>query len=170
MSLLSLRFREIDRIRLAGGARESALGARANRASLSRLVRAPLGRRRIEREWRNGRRAGFRCQCPQGRGGSNPPSRTHHPRHRARSGTIERSVTAPVITVRVSIVLSRCAGSVSAEETGNELSLSIPADAISERRPAAERQPDPRGWAAWPRAWPAERGCAPDAHRQQLGD
>jgi hypothetical protein len=28
------------------------------------------------REWRNGRRAGFRCQCPQGRGGSNPPSRT----------------------------------------------------------------------------------------------
>src|ERR1035437_9533868 len=29
------------------------------------------------REWRNGRRAGFRCQCPKGRGGSNPPSRTH---------------------------------------------------------------------------------------------
>ena len=28
------------------------------------------------REWRNGRRAGFRCQCPRGRGGSNPPSRT----------------------------------------------------------------------------------------------
>ena len=28
------------------------------------------------REWRNGRRAGFRCQCPKGRGGSNPPSRT----------------------------------------------------------------------------------------------
>jgi hypothetical protein len=28
------------------------------------------------REWRNGRRAGFRCQCPQGRGGSSPPSRT----------------------------------------------------------------------------------------------
>ena len=28
------------------------------------------------RGWRNGRRAGFRCQCPQGRGGSNPPSRT----------------------------------------------------------------------------------------------
>ncbi len=33
------------------------------------------------REWRNGRRAGFRCQCPKGRGGSNPPSRTQskHP-------------------------------------------------------------------------------------------
>ena len=30
----------------------------------------------VSREWRNGRRAGFRCQCPQGRGGSNPPSRT----------------------------------------------------------------------------------------------
>ena len=28
------------------------------------------------REWRNGRRAGFRCQCPQGRGGSTPLSRT----------------------------------------------------------------------------------------------
>ena len=28
------------------------------------------------REWRNGRRAGFRCRCPQGRGGSSPPSRT----------------------------------------------------------------------------------------------
>ena len=28
------------------------------------------------RKWRNGRRAGFRCQCPQGRGGSNPPLRT----------------------------------------------------------------------------------------------
>ncbi len=27
-------------------------------------------------EWRNGRRAGFRCQCPQGRGGSSPPSPT----------------------------------------------------------------------------------------------
>ena len=30
----------------------------------------------VTREWRNGRRAGFRCQCPKGRGGSNPPSRT----------------------------------------------------------------------------------------------
>ncbi len=28
------------------------------------------------REWRNGRRAVFRWQCPYGRGGSNPPSRT----------------------------------------------------------------------------------------------
>jgi hypothetical protein len=28
------------------------------------------------REWRNGRRAGFRCQYPKGCGGSNPPSRT----------------------------------------------------------------------------------------------
>ena len=28
------------------------------------------------REWRNGRRAGFRCQCPQGRAGSSPASRT----------------------------------------------------------------------------------------------
>lgn len=27
-------------------------------------------------EWRNGRRAGFRCQCPSGRGGSSPPSPT----------------------------------------------------------------------------------------------
>jgi hypothetical protein len=30
----------------------------------------------VTREWRNGRRAGFRFQCPQGRGGSTPPSRT----------------------------------------------------------------------------------------------
>jgi hypothetical protein len=36
----------------------------------------------VAREWRNGRRAGFRCQCPKGRGGSNPPSRTQR---RARS-------------------------------------------------------------------------------------
>ena len=28
------------------------------------------------REWRNGRRASFRCWCPKGRGGSSPPSRT----------------------------------------------------------------------------------------------
>jgi hypothetical protein len=28
------------------------------------------------REWRNGRRAGFRIRCPKGRGGSTPPSRT----------------------------------------------------------------------------------------------
>src|SRR5215211_7343204 len=39
----------------------------------SRSTRGPA------REWRNGRRAGFRCQCPQGRGGSNPPSRTVFP-------------------------------------------------------------------------------------------
>ena len=31
----------------------------------------------VTREWRNGRRAVFRWQCPYGRGGSNPPSRTH---------------------------------------------------------------------------------------------
>ncbi len=31
------------------------------------------------REWRNGRRASFRCWCPQGRGGSSPPSRTKKP-------------------------------------------------------------------------------------------
>jgi hypothetical protein len=37
------------------------------------LVTGPSG---SMRGWRNGRRAGFRCQCPQGRGGSNPPSRT----------------------------------------------------------------------------------------------
>jgi hypothetical protein len=30
-------------------------------------------------EWRNGRRAGFRCQCPSGRGGSSPPSPTPSP-------------------------------------------------------------------------------------------
>ncbi len=30
----------------------------------------------LTREWRNGRRAVFRWQCPYGRGGSNPPSRT----------------------------------------------------------------------------------------------
>ena len=30
----------------------------------------------VTRKWRNGRRAGFRCQCPKGRGGSNPPLRT----------------------------------------------------------------------------------------------
>ncbi len=34
----------------------------------------------VTREWRNGRRAGFRCQCPKGRGGSNPPSRTRRRR------------------------------------------------------------------------------------------
>src|ERR1700757_1505827 len=27
-------------------------------------------------EWGDGRRAGFRCQCPSGRGGSSPPSPT----------------------------------------------------------------------------------------------
>jgi hypothetical protein len=32
--------------------------------------------RRCSGEWRNGRRAGFRCQCPSGRGGSSPPSPT----------------------------------------------------------------------------------------------
>ena len=32
--------------------------------------------RRCSGEWRNGRRAGFRCQCPSGRGGSSPPSTT----------------------------------------------------------------------------------------------
>ena len=37
-----------------------------------RLVRSQT----YSREWRNGRRAGFRCQCSQGRGGSSPPSRT----------------------------------------------------------------------------------------------
>src|SRR5690625_3390025 len=31
---------------------------------------------RYSGEWRNGRRAGFRCQCPSGRGGSSPPSPT----------------------------------------------------------------------------------------------
>ena len=31
------------------------------------------------REWRNGRRASFRCWCPKGRGGSSPPSRTRNP-------------------------------------------------------------------------------------------
>ena len=36
---------------------------------------------RYSGEWRNGRRAGFRCQCPSGRGGSSPPSPTagQHP-------------------------------------------------------------------------------------------
>ncbi len=33
-------------------------------------------------EWRNGRRAGFRCQCPSGRGGSSPPSPTRCTRAR----------------------------------------------------------------------------------------
>lgn len=33
----------------------------------------------VAREWRNGRRAGFRCQYPKGCGGSNPPSRTVRP-------------------------------------------------------------------------------------------
>src|SRR5690606_23139374 len=35
-----------------------------------------------------GRRAGFRCQCPYGRGGSSPPSRTDGPelRHGSRTG------------------------------------------------------------------------------------
>ncbi len=32
--------------------------------------------RLLSGEWRNGRRAGFRCQCPSGRGGSSPPSPT----------------------------------------------------------------------------------------------
>src|SRR6478735_11681917 len=39
----------------------------------------------VAREWRNGRRAGFRCQCPKGRGGSNPPLRTDRDRPRQAS-------------------------------------------------------------------------------------
>ena len=35
-----------------------------------------IGCRGCSGEWRNGRRAGFRCQCPSGRGGSSPPSPT----------------------------------------------------------------------------------------------
>ena len=35
-----------------------------------------LGSQGPMRAWRNGRRAGFRCQCPQGRGGSSPLIRT----------------------------------------------------------------------------------------------
>lgn len=48
-------------------------------AAFTRLAVRETGAIRVEevaREWRNGRRAGFRCQCPKGRGGSNPPSRT----------------------------------------------------------------------------------------------
>ena len=37
-------------------------------------------------EWRNGRRAGFRCQCPSGRGGSSPPSPTVSGSRTARTG------------------------------------------------------------------------------------
>ena len=51
--------------RAAGAAR---VAVWRNHSACSTLVPA--------REWRNGRRAGFRCQCPQGRGGSSPPSRT----------------------------------------------------------------------------------------------
>src|SRR5699024_12138878 len=50
-------------------------------------ARGPVGPRvALTREWRNGRRAVFRWQCPYGRGGSNPPSRTHHeaPHHEVR--------------------------------------------------------------------------------------
>ena len=36
----------------------------------------PTGTAVATGEWRNGRRAGFRCQCPSGRGGSSPPSPT----------------------------------------------------------------------------------------------
>lgn len=49
-------------------------------AAFARLMVRRTGPGRVKevaREWRNGRRAGFRCQCPKGRGGSNPPSRTH---------------------------------------------------------------------------------------------
>lgn len=48
-------------------------------AAFTRLavrVTDPFRVEEVAREWRNGRRAGFRCQCPKGRGGSNPPSRT----------------------------------------------------------------------------------------------
>ena len=38
-----------------------------------------LGSQGPLRAWRNGRRAGFRCQCPQGRGGSTPLARTDEP-------------------------------------------------------------------------------------------
>ena len=48
-------------------------------AAFTRLRILETGRYSVEevaREWRNGRRAGFRCQYPKGCGGSNPPSRT----------------------------------------------------------------------------------------------
>src|SRR6478736_7824574 len=48
-------------------------------AAFTRLMVRNTGSSRVKevaREWRNGRRAGFRCQCPKGRGRSNPPSRT----------------------------------------------------------------------------------------------
>ena len=51
----------------------------SQRTAPRRVLAFPAGSRSTRgpaREWRNGRRAGFRCQCPQGRGGSNPPSRT----------------------------------------------------------------------------------------------
>ncbi len=50
-------------------------------AAFTRLRFRETGRdsgKEVAREWRNGRRAGFRCQCPKGRGGSNPPSRTQY--------------------------------------------------------------------------------------------
>lgn len=60
-------------------------------------------------EWRNGRRAGFRCQCPSGRGGSSPPSPTASgSMNRRRNGhELERGRDLCVCVDRC----SECAGS-----------------------------------------------------------
>lgn len=50
---------------------------------------SPL-REGFSRRWRNGRRAGFRCRCPQGREGSSPFLRTSE-----RSGRFGSRLTAP---------------------------------------------------------------------------
>ncbi len=73
------RLRELDprssgwvRARRSGPRPSSAAGAADLGMTLHTVIRSAglLG------EWRNGRRAGFRCQCPSGRGGSSPPSPT----------------------------------------------------------------------------------------------
>ena len=43
---------------------------------LCAILNKSLSGQKHSGEWRNGRRAGFRCQCPSGRGGSSPPSPT----------------------------------------------------------------------------------------------
>jgi hypothetical protein len=65
---------------LAPSARTTPAPQRSGGVRCVKSVRAAPGTRTIPaaqtREWRNGRRAGLRIRCPQGRGGSTPPSRT----------------------------------------------------------------------------------------------
>ena len=72
-------------------------------------------------EWRNGRRAGFRCQCPSGRGGSSPPSPTMSGSDRPRGKGHE------LLGVRgLRLGWSRCGGADVVEPTRHRLLLKMP--------------------------------------------